>query len=209
MKNLFQELWMWCTLSSSSMLRCVPLHYVPFILSHAHAVPFTASPFILSHNQFVSYISFPAFSSQTNFVLWNLVPSFFCLIYYVSAQFVPTPSYMIRWLWRKTREKKETFTLRSLLPHNSFCLCYFTKWFYSYDSMGVILKFWGVKEEIGCLRVRVRVRVRVRGWRDECGCDTSLVILTYPPSPVILIFNIEDRSTWQGGGWVRGCSGWE
>jgi hypothetical protein len=50
-------------------LCCVPLHYVPFISSHAHFVPFTAFPFILS---------------QT-----HLAPQSICPIHFVPCPFVP------------------------------------------------------------------------------------------------------------------------
>jgi hypothetical protein len=53
--------------------------------------------------------------------------------------FVPTP-YLICLANFKERQKKknETFILRSLLPCNSFLLCYLTKRCYSYDLMSDI-----------------------------------------------------------------------
>jgi hypothetical protein len=62
-------------------------------------------------------------------------------------------------LTKEKMKKKETFTIRSLLPCKSFLLCYLTKWYYSYDSMG------------GWVRVKVRLMV------GKGCCGTSLFIL--------------------------------
>ena len=128
------------------MLRPVtlrPIHFVPFISSHAHFVPFTASPFILSQIHFV-----PQSICPIHFVPCLFVPNSFCpltfgpkLILSHTLCFCTIYPYSFlhdRLTLTKDNRKKETFTLRSLLPRNSFCLCYLTKWCYSYDSMGDI-----------------------------------------------------------------------
>ncbi len=51
-----------------------PVHFVPFISSHAHFVPFTSSPIILSQNHFVPR----SFRPKINFCLIHFA---YCFLY--------------------------------------------------------------------------------------------------------------------------------
>ena len=123
------------------MLRPVtlrPIHFVPRSLRPVHCVPFHFVPNSLCPTINLSH-TFRSLPFRPQLIL---SPDIWSQTYFVSYTMFLHNLSLLLLTWSanfdERQQEKKTFTLRSLLPRNSFRLCYLTKWCYSYDSMGDI-----------------------------------------------------------------------